>query len=206
MDNQDPNEFTLNPFKIVLLGETGVGKTLLALQFCEGISNETDPTIAVAFHTKTIEIDEKEIKIQIWDTAGQEMYRSLTPMYIRNAQAAIVVYDITNKESFEKLDSWINEMLLLASKNVLVAIVGNKIDLDQIREIPTERGEEYSQMKNFLFYETSAKTGECVNLLFLEIVKKLGGLKKQEEKKVDQNIKNLEENEKKEETKKSGCC
>ncbi|KAJ5075725.1 ras and ef-hand domain-containing protein [Anaeramoeba ignava] len=168
-------EFDSNPHKIVLLGESGVGKTCLALRFCEGVDyNSPEPTIAVAFHSKTIKIEDKKIKIQLWDTAGQEIYRSLAPMYIRNAEAAIIVYDITKRETFEKISIWIDEMISLSSQNnVLIAIVGNKTDLHEFRSVSVEEGDDFGKQNHFLFFETSAKTGDGVDEVFLKIAQKL---------------------------------
>ncbi|KAJ5066654.1 ras-related protein rab-5c [Anaeramoeba ignava] len=193
-----------NPHKIVLLGESGVGKTSLALRFCEGEGfNNPEPTIAVAFHSKAIYVGDKAIKVQIWDTAGQEIYRSLTPMYIRNAAAAIIVYDITNEESFGKLESWIDEMVTLAATDVVIAIVGNKSDLEKTRDVDTQEGEEFAAQNNFIFQETSARTGFGVNQVFTQIATRL--IAKEKKKQVsliipeDTEIEDLQQKKKK-------CC
>ncbi|KAF4693262.1 Ras- protein Rab-5 [Perkinsus olseni] len=114
-----------------------------------------------------------QIKFEIWDTAGQERYRSLAPMYYRGAAAAVVVYDITSRESFEGAKRWVNELRSSHNPDVVIAFCGNKSDLAVEREVPTQRGAEYAQENNLLFVETSAKTGENVHHIFVEIGRSL---------------------------------
>ncbi|KAJ5076724.1 hypothetical protein M0811_00041 [Anaeramoeba ignava] len=172
---------TSNPHKIVLLGETGVGKTTLALRFSEGENyNNPEPTIAVAFHSKTIEITGESVKLQLWDTAGQEMYRSLIPMYIRNAEAAVIVYDITNLDSFNKIETWIEDIVSFASRNVIICIVGNKFDLNDARNVQNDIAHNFALQNNYIFFETSARTGVGVDSLFIEIAKQLHSLAKKD--------------------------
>ncbi|KAJ5076245.1 ras-related protein rab-5c [Anaeramoeba ignava] len=162
-----------NQHKVVLLGESGVGKSCLALRFCKDeFTGYQEPTIGVSFLTKSMVINDTQIKLQIWDTAGQERYHSLTPMYIRNATAAVVVYDITKKETLEKAKDWIYQLLSQTS-DVLIAIAGNKYDLTDVREVDKEEVKSYAEENRLIFYETSAKTGDGVVPLFSELANNL---------------------------------
>ena len=166
-------------FKLVLLGESAVGKTALALRFAEEQFNElqqfreTQPTIGVAFLTKTVSLDDRKIKFEIWDTAGQERFHSIAPMYYRGAQAAIVVYDITKEDTFERAKTWVRELQQQASSNIVIALAGNKSDLAINRWVQYDEASAFAEENNLLFMETSAKTTENVKEIFLEIAKKL---------------------------------
>ncbi|ESO08200.1 hypothetical protein HELRODRAFT_110414 [Helobdella robusta] len=161
-------------FKLVLLGESAVGKSSLVLRFVKGQFYEhQESTIGAAFLTQTINLDDMVIKFEIWDTAGQERFHSLAPMYYRGAQAAIVVYDITNKESFNRAKVWIEELQKQASPNIVIALAGNKNDLDTSRTTTYEEGSAFAEENNLLFLETSAKTANNVNEIFMVIAKKL---------------------------------
>ena len=157
-----------NATKFVLLGSSGAGKTSLIMQFVNGIFDGlTKPTIGASFVSKSIEIDNSLLNISVWDTAGQELYRGLTPMYYRNAAVAIVVFDVTNKDSFEQVSGWVSELHENTS-NAIVCICGNKIDLEN-RIISTESAKELANNLNLSYYETSAATGEGVDKMFLEL-------------------------------------
>ena len=166
-------------FKLVLLGESAVGKTALALRFAEEQFNElqqfreTQPTIGVAFLTKTVSLDDTKVKFEIWDTAGQERFHSIAPMYYRGAQAAIVVYDITKEDTFERAKTWVKELQQQASSNIVIALAGNKSDLAINRWVEYDEASAFAEENNFLFMETSAKTTENVREIFLAIAKKL---------------------------------
>lgn len=161
-------------FKLVLLGESAVGKSSLVLRFVKGQFHEyQESTIGAAFLTQTLCLDDAVIKFEIWDTAGQERYHSLAPMYYRGAQAAIVMYDITNKESFGRAQSWIAELQKQASPNIVIALAGNKTDLDNIRAVQFEEGRSFAEENNLLFMETSAKSAMNVAEIFTAIAKKL---------------------------------
>uniref|UniRef100_A0A914I5V6 Ras-related protein Rab-5B n=1 Tax=Globodera rostochiensis TaxID=31243 RepID=A0A914I5V6_GLORO len=142
-------------FKLVLLGESA------------------ESTIGAAFLTQTICLDDSTVKFEIWDTAGQERYHSLAPMYYRGAQAAIVVYDITNQESFAKARNWVRELQRQASPNIVIALAGNKADLAAKRMVEYEEAQAYAEDNGLLFMETSAKSSMNVNDIFLAIAKKL---------------------------------
>jgi len=161
-------------FKLVLLGESAVGKSSLVLRFVKGQFLEfQESTIGAAFLTQTVCLSDTTVKFEIWDTAGQERYHSLAPMYYRGAQAAIIVYDITSTESYEKAKNWVRELQRQGSANIVIALAGNKSDLSSNRKINFEDAQSYSEENNLLFMETSAKTASNVNELFVAIAKKL---------------------------------
>ncbi|XP_021723741.1 ras-related protein Rab5-like isoform X2 [Chenopodium quinoa] len=148
----------------------GTGKTSLVLRFVKGqFFDCQESTIGAAFFTEVLSLDEAIVKLDIWDTAGQERYQSLAPMYYRGAAAAVVLYDITSMESFEKAKRWIEELQRQASPRMFTALVGNKADLDEKREVDNEVAEEYAKQNGLHFFETSAKTAQNVNELFYEI-------------------------------------
>eukprot|EP00069_Balaena_mysticetus_P021085 bmy_13197T0 len=126
-----------------------------------------------AFLTQTVCLDDTTVKFEIWDTAGQERYHSLAPMYYRGAQAAIVVYDITNEESFARAKNWVKELQRQASPNIVIALSGNKADLANKRAVDFQEAQSYADDNSLLFMETSAKTSMNVNEIFMAIAKKL---------------------------------
>jgi len=161
-------------FKLVLLGDTAVGKSCLVVRFVRDEFFEfQEPTIGAAFLTQTVTLDDATVKFEIWDTAGQERYRSLAPMYYRGAAAAIVVYDITNKESFNGAKSWVKELQRRGDPNVVIALAGNKADLQDKRKVEIEEATMYAEENNILHMETSAKSATNVRHLFQEIARML---------------------------------
>ncbi|KAK8847514.1 hypothetical protein IAR55_005372 [Kwoniella newhampshirensis] len=160
-------------FKLVLLGESAVGKSSLVLRFVRNEFSDFRESTIAAFLTQTVTLDEStSIKFEIWDTAGQERYKSLAPIYFRNSNAAVIVYDIT-QTSFEKAKSWVRELQRQADPSIVIMLVGNKTDLESQRKTPRELGERFAEEEGLLFSEASAKTGEGVEELFMEIAKKL---------------------------------
>merc|ERR1719178_567530 len=161
-------------FKLVLLGDTAVGKSSLVLRFVKGQFHEfQESTIGAAFLTQTVSLEDTTVKFEIWDTAGQERYRSLAPMYYRGAAAAIVVYDVTNKDSFTGAKSWVKELQRRGDPNVVIALAGNKADLDSRRKVDYEEAHAYAEENGILHLETSAKTAVNVKQLFVAIANKL---------------------------------
>ncbi|EHH30900.1 ras-related protein Rab-5A-like [Macaca thibetana thibetana] len=161
-------------FKLVLLGESAVGKSSLVLRFVKGQFHEfQESTIGAAFLTQTVCLDDTTVKFEIRDTAGQERYHSLAPMYYRGAQAVIVVYDITNEESFARAKNWVKELQRQASPNTVIALAGNKANLANKRAVNFQEAQSFADDNSLLFMETSAKTSMDVNEIFMAIAKKL---------------------------------
>jgi len=158
-------------FKLVLLGDASVGKSCLVVRFAKGEFYEyQEPTIGAAFMTQTVSLGDVVVKFEIWDTAGQERYKSLAPMYYRGAAAAVVVYDITSKESLDAAKSWVSE---LQGTDTLIALAGNKADLGASRAVERGAAQAYAESMGVLYMETSAKSGQNVNELFHEIAVRL---------------------------------
>ncbi|XP_045339774.1 ras-related protein Rab-30 isoform X1 [Leopardus geoffroyi] len=178
-------------FKIVLIGNAGVGKTCLVRRFTQGLFPPGQgATIGVDFMIKTVEINGEKVKVserlsnlsmaiqegrelQIWDTAGQERFRSITQSYYRSANALILTYDITCEESFRCLPEWLREIEQYASNKVITVLVGNKIDLAERREVSQQRAEEFSEAQDMYYLETSAKESDNVEKLFLDLACRL---------------------------------
>eukprot|EP00327_Prymnesium_parvum_P009783 CAMPEP_0184391722 /NCGR_PEP_ID=MMETSP0007-20130409/15616_1 /TAXON_ID=97485 /ORGANISM="Prymnesium parvum, Strain Texoma1" /LENGTH=223 /DNA_ID=CAMNT_0026741961 /DNA_START=37 /DNA_END=709 /DNA_ORIENTATION=+ len=155
-------------FKLVLIGDSGVGKSCLLLRFADDTYTESHiSTIGVDFKIRTIQLDGKTIKLQIWDTAGQERFRTITSSYYRGAHGIIVVYDTTDSETFEHVKTWLHEIDRYASENVNKLLVGNKSDLTSKRAVETESAKEFADSVNIPFLETSAKNATNVEDAFM---------------------------------------
>ncbi|KAH7544771.1 ras-related protein RABA4c isoform X1 [Ziziphus jujuba] len=158
-------------FKVVLIGDSAVGKSQLLARFSRNeFSLDSKATIGVEFQTKTLVIDHKTIKAQIWDTAGQERYRAVTSAYYRGAVGAMLVYDITKRQSFDHVARWLEELRGHADKNIVIMLVGNKTDLGSLRNVSTEDAKEFAQMENLFFMETSALEATNVESAFLAVL------------------------------------
>ena len=163
--------------KIVLLGDVNVGKTSIASRYCKNVFNEHHiNTIGGAYQQqKVILSNGSAVKLHIWDTSGQERFRAMTNLYYRDAQVAILTYDITNESTFASIDFWIQELKYkVENENMILCLVGNKCDVNQEdRKITNFKGKNYAQENNMIFFETSAKTGEGVKDLFVTIANKV---------------------------------
>lgn len=156
-------------FKLLVIGDSGVGKSCILYRFTDdAFTDSYISTIGVDFKIKTIEIDGKIIKLQIWDTAGQERFRVITSSYYRGSHGIILAYSITDRESFENLDKWLDDCKKYAVDNVKIILCGNKSDCDK-RVVSIQEGMEYAERKNMEFVETSAKTANNVEKLFFDI-------------------------------------
>jgi len=162
-------------FKLVLLGDSAVGKSSLVLRFVKKQFYEyQESTIGAAFLTQTVNVKDYTVKFEIWDTAGQERYHSLAPMYYRGAAAAVVVYDLTNRQSFVRAKSWVRELQRQGNPNIVIALAGNKSDLEkEKRQIDAEEAKTYAEDNGISFMETSAKADINVTPLFEAIALKL---------------------------------
>ena len=160
--------------KYVIIGDSGVGKSNILLQYINGKFNEDfKATVGVEFGAKNIEINGRIYRIQIWDTAGQENFRSIARAYYKNSICACIVYDITSRNSFNSVQSWIDDCTKQTPRNILLLLIGNKNDLNDKREVQYEEGEEIAKKKNMIFLETSAKTGNNIDKIFEKSVKKI---------------------------------
>ena len=154
-------------YKLIFLGDQNVGKSSILNRFLsDTFVEEYQATIGLDFQSKNVQIDNQDVHLLLYDTAGQEKFRSLIPMYTRDANIILLVYDITNKESFENLYVWLKDLTNININEVIICIVGNKIDLNEKREVSNEEGQKYAQEHDFIFQEVSAKTGEGFSELF----------------------------------------
>jgi Ras-related protein Rab-11A len=214
MSSQNPNGYDMI-FKIVLIGDTSVGKTNILSKY---LSNEFDPdskaTVGVEFGTRDFKIENNTVKVQIWDTAGQERYRSITNAYYKGAKGSLLVYDITNPKTFENVDKWLSDLKTNAEEKISVVLVGNKTDLESERKISLEQGKEKAELFKLAFIETSALNGNNIEKAFNELISDVYKnhhelFEKQAkveitEKAID--LEHTEENKENPETKKRFCC
>ena len=182
-------------FKILLLGDSGVGKSSLLLRYTKDqFMTDMRSTIGVEFGLKYVKIDNLQLKVQIWDTAGMERYKALTSAYYKGAKGVIVVYDICRKKTFENIDKWIDDFKSKADEDSVILLIGNKSDLKEQREVETEEASAKSQQNKIAFMETSAKDNDNVSKAFMTLFEEI--LKIYKEKNSDM-INNIEESKKK---------
>jgi Ras-related protein Rab-1A len=174
-------------FKIVIIGDSGVGKSCLLLRFADDSFTDTYiSTIGVDFRFRSVNIDGKIVKLQIWDTAGQERFKTITSAYYRGANCVIVCYDISNRETFEHVEEWLAELNKVGNDDIVKMIVGNKADQEYEKKVTTEEGENLALKNGCEFIEVSAKTAINVDAAFLTVANKL--MKANKGKKIGQNI------------------
>ena len=216
MDNQEQGVYDLI-FKIILIGDSSVGKTNI---FTKYLNDEFDPdskaTVGVEFGTKNLKINNKLIKVQIWDTAGQERYRSITSAYYKGAKGSLLVYDITNKLTFDNLDKWISELKNNGDSDISMILVVNKTDLESNRVVSLEEGKNKAKFNKMAFIETSALNGNNIEKAFNELITDIfrnnySLVENKNNIKLDDkslNIENIEEkeDEKEEPLPKKKCC
>jgi Ras-related protein Rab-2A len=161
-------------FKYIIIGDPSVGKSNLLMKFAHNkFTDEYQATIGVEFGAKNISFNNQIYRIQIWDTAGQENFRSITRAYYKNSVCAMVVYDITNRDSFEHIQNWIQDVKDQSPKTVLIVLVGNKIDLEENRAVSYDEGSEFATKNGLIFEETSAKTGQGIEEIFMKSAKEI---------------------------------
>lgn len=160
--------------KVCLLGDSGVGKSSIVLRFVTGTYRPAlESTIGASFMSKSLVVDGTGYRFQIWDTAGQEKFRSLAPMYYRGAAAAIIVYDVTRPKTFKSVKAWIQELRSFGPRDIVIAIAGNKCDLEELREVTEKDAQEYASSIEAIFGETSAMTAVNVEEMFTALARQL---------------------------------
>ncbi|KAK4394030.1 Ras-related protein Rab11D [Sesamum angolense] len=158
-------------FKVVLIGDSAVGKSQILSRFARNeFSLDSKATIGVEFQTRTMVIQHKSVKAQIWDTAGQERYRAVTSAYYRGAVGAMLVYDITKRQTFDHIPRWLEELRAHADKNIVIILIGNKTDLEDQRAVPTEDAKEFAEKEGLFFLETSALEATNVEEAFVTVL------------------------------------
>jgi small GTP-binding protein len=165
-----PRKFDYS-LKIIIVGDSGVGKSCFLLRYVRDTFDEdSQPTLGVEFLTKIIQTSAHRIQLQLWDTAGQELFRSVTSGYYRGSAGAIVVFDLTSRDSFESVGRWIQDIHEVARGDVVTVLVGNKSDLADQRKVPIEDAEAYAREHNLAYLETSARTGAGISKVFETVV------------------------------------
>ncbi|KAH0731393.1 hypothetical protein KY290_002414 [Solanum tuberosum] len=169
--NEDKIDYV---FKVVVIGDSAVGKTQVLSRFAKNeFCFDSKSTIGVEFQTRTVSIQSKVIKAQIWDTAGQERYRAVTSAYYRGALGAMLVYDITKRQTFDHVARWVEELRAHADSSIVIMLIGNKADLVDSRAVPTEDAVEFAERQGLFFSETSALSGHNVESAFLKLLEEI---------------------------------
>ena len=200
--------------KIVIIGDSAVGKTNIMSKYINNEFHEdSKATVGVEFGDKFFDVEGHKIKAQIWDTAGQERYKSITNAYFKGAKGALVVYDITRKVTFNSVDKWIADLRASADKKVNIILIGNKSDLENIREVTKDEGLEKSKALGVAFMETSASNGDNIDKAFDVMIKQVYNIYSSDLKSQDELAESAEGGQdislgdvKKEDTQKKGCC
>eukprot|EP00128_Syssomonas_multiformis_P006578 Colp12_sorted_trinity150504_noHs@29727 len=191
--------------KVVLLGEGRVGKTSCVLRYCENTFKEGQAsTLQASFLNKTLNVANKRVKLSIWDTAGQERFHALGPIYYRESNGAILVYDITDADSFRKVKDWVKELRKMLGNDICLAIAGNKIDLERDRHVSLQEAEEYAATVGAKHFSTSAKLNKGIDELVLDLTKRMiAASQNKEDRKAAKNTVQIIDEDIKE---KKGCC
>ena len=190
-------------FKIIFIGDSGVGKSCLTSKAVKNTFEDYyQATVGFEFLTYNLKLNDKVIKMQIWDTCGQEIYKSLITNFYRNSSLAIVTYSIDNKESFQHAENWLNDLRSQANPDVRIFLVGNKADLEEERKVSKEEGEKFAKEQGMHFFETSCQTGDNIENAFMDLVQQIYEKKKsiiqsENEENIKINTKN---------SKKKKCC
>jgi small GTP-binding protein len=149
--------------KVVVVGDSGVGKTCFLIRFVRDLfDEESQPTLGVEFLTKIVQTERHRIQLQLWDTAGQELFRSVTRGYYRGSAGALLVFDLTSRDSFENIGRWLQDIRDVARADVVAVLIGNKVDLADQRVVTTEEATEFAKSHSMQYFETSAKTGQNI--------------------------------------------
>lgn len=190
--------------KVMLVGDSGVGKTCLLVRFKDStfLSGSFISTVGIDFRNKVVNVDGTKVKLQIWDTAGQERFRSITRAYYRDAQALLLLYDVSNKTSFDNIRAWLAEINEYAQDDVVIMLLGNKSDITTERVVRREDGERLAKEYDVAFMETSAKTGMNVDLAFMAVARDLKMRKTRRPNEPKFNVAEYVDQEKQQ----SGCC
>lgn len=177
MSGEANNVSPLAKYKLVFLGDQGVGKTSIITRFMyDSFDKNYQATIGIDFLSKTMYLEDRTVRLQLWDTAGQERFRSLIPSYIRDSSVAVVVYDITNRASFLNTSKWIEDVRNERGNDVIMVLVGNKTDASEKRQVSVEEGEDKASKEGIMFIETSAKAGFNIKALFRKLATSLPGM------------------------------
>ncbi|KAI8544918.1 hypothetical protein RHMOL_Rhmol07G0002600 [Rhododendron molle] len=164
-------------YKVVVIGDSAVGKSQILSRFTKNeFCFDSKSTIGVEFQTRTVSINSKLIKAQIWDTAGQERYRAVTSAYYRGALGAMLVYDISKRQTFDHVARWVEELRAHADSSIVIMLIGNKSDLGDQRAVPTEDAVEFAENQGLFFSETSALSGDNVDTAFLKLLEEIYGV------------------------------